>query len=223
MNQNNLYKLAIFDIDGTIIKGQSQKMLLRYAFHKGYISYSFYSYVILWFLLYKIGILSSVSNVLQSAIGFSKDKSVNEIDKLVRNCFTEKISSYIYKDVSDLIRSYLLNGTKVVLVSSAIEPIVKQFSEYFQGTEYKGTTMEVFNNIYTGHIAGPILYGFEKVKYIENIIKSGNYKKEDVIAYADHKTDLPIFDIVGKGVLINPDVSLRRYCLKENIDIMYVN
>lgn len=55
-------ELVIFDIDGTIIKGQSQVLFLRYLLSIHRITRVFYLKILLWFILYKLGIVKDQKN-----------------------------------------------------------------------------------------------------------------------------------------------------------------
>jgi len=67
-------ELVIFDLDGVIVKGQSQKYFLDFLFKKGKIPLYFYLRVYLWFFLYRIGLVKNPKSVMKYAYSFLKGK-----------------------------------------------------------------------------------------------------------------------------------------------------
>ncbi|MDD2935642.1 MAG: hypothetical protein PHX25_04205, partial [Candidatus Pacebacteria bacterium] len=65
MGNNN--GTVIFDVDDTLIKGQSQKIFIDYLFKKKMISFFVYLKILIWFSLYKIGLGSNPKSVAEDS------------------------------------------------------------------------------------------------------------------------------------------------------------
>ena len=75
--------IAIFDIDNTLIKGQSQLLFVRYLYTEGKLSCLKYFKVLLWFVLYKIGIYEDVSKIRRKLSVELKDFQIKEWEKII--------------------------------------------------------------------------------------------------------------------------------------------
>jgi len=63
-------ELAIFDLDNTLLKEQSQAALLNYAFKKRLISLFFYIKVMSWFIAYKLGLAKNPKKIMEYSFNF---------------------------------------------------------------------------------------------------------------------------------------------------------
>ena len=66
-------ELVIFDLDNTLIKGQSQAFLLSYLLKKGVITPFFYLKLMSWFIFYKLGLIKNPGRIMDYSFSFLKD------------------------------------------------------------------------------------------------------------------------------------------------------
>lgn len=168
--------MVILDLDGVIIKGQSQRLLLSYLFKKRLIGLFYYLKIYFWFILYKLRLVKNPKKVMEYAFGFLKNKATEEIDKIANDFFDNVLKKFIYKEIVDIINKHKEEERVLLLVSNAIDIIVKKVSQFLNIENYISTHLEVSNNKYTGKIIGDIVYGKNKVNYIKNFIE----KKQNV-------------------------------------------
>ncbi len=71
------------------------------------------------------------------------------------------------------------------------------------------TTSEVVDGRYTGRLDGPFVYGEGKVEAIEKLAAERGYDLRLSFAYSDSASDLPMMELVGHPVAVNPDRPLE--------------
>ena len=71
------------------------------------------------------------------------------------------------------------------------------------------TTSEVVDGHYTGRLDGPFVYGGGKVEAIEKLAAERGYDLRLSFAYSDSASDLPMMELVGHPVAVNPDRPLE--------------
>ena len=168
-------ELVIFDLDNTLIKGQSQKLFLSYVFKKGLITRFFYFKLMLWFIFYKLGLVKNPRIIMEYSFIFLKKKRVDVFMELIDDFFKEKLRSVVFADVLKLINIHRTKGRKILIISNAIEYIPKKVGEFLKIDYYIGTKLEIKNNEFTGKIDGDIIYGKNKVFAIKNFIRENSF------------------------------------------------
>ena len=220
LRHNYLMKeLVIFDVDETIVHGQSQELFLRYLLKIKRIGYFFYLKLLTWFVLYKIGIIKDPKKPMVYAYSFLKGKSVAEIAWLAHDFFERTLKSAIYPRAIDIIREHKNMGRIVVLVSNSIEQIVKELADYLHIDSYITTTLETKDGYYTGVIHG-MVYGNYKTEVVNKFIKENDLNLETAWAYGDHISDQPLLSIVANPVVVNPSPALMEIAQKKHWPIM---
>lgn len=214
-------ELIFFDIDGTLIKGQSQLYLLSYLYRNKVISTYYYLKIFTWFALYKINCVKNPKRIMNFAFAFLKGKNQSQIDQLVDDFFEQELKHHFYDEGKKFIESNMKNS-RIILISNTIDIIAKKVAQYLKVNEYISTKLETVNGIYTGNIVGDIVYGESKYKIIKEYFGG---KLTEVLAlssfYTDHLSDLPLLEAVHNPVLVNPSRSIKNYALKRNWNIIY--
>lgn len=213
-------ELVILDLDGTIIKGQSQLLFLNYLFKKKVIGLFFYLKIYFWFLLYNIGIINNPKNIMIFAFSFLRDKKSSQIEDLVNNFFNEVLKKFIFSEMVGIINEHISKNRELLIISNAADIIVKKVAEFLNINNYIGTKLETKNRIFTGDILGDIIYGKNKANYVKGFIRENNLNFKNSWAYADHVSDLDLLLLVANPYAINPDKLLFREAKKRSWPIL---
>lgn len=213
--------VAFFDVDDTLIDGQTQKIMASYLRRKGKLSLTFLFKIYSWFLLYKTGLVSDVLPIMQKSYRSIKGIKVAELEKILHEMFIEEIEPRIFPQALEEIKNHQLEGHEVVLVSNSIEPLVKTIKERLSLSMYIATSLESKNNVFTGELKGSIIYEQEKLQAIKKIAPSQNWNLTKSYAYSDHYSDIPLLEVVGSPVAVNPDDKLRQEAQKHNWPILH--
>ncbi len=72
-----------------------------------------------------------------------------------------------------------------------------------------GTRPEVVEGRYTGQLDGPFVYGEGKAEAVAKIVAERGYDTRLCYAYSDSVSDLPMMEMVGHPVAVNPDSGLQ--------------
>jgi len=202
--------LVIFDVDNTIINGQSQQLFLNFLHEKKYVSLFYYVRITIWFILYKLGIVKNPKVTMEYAFYFIKDKTVEDIEVLTDSFFNSVLKNKIYPDVLKIIKKHQEQDQEIILISNAADVIIKKLADYLHIKNFLSTKLEVTNNRYTGNIIGDIMYGSNKCKALKNYVQSKNLVFENSWSYADHDSDIPLFLETSHPCVVNPSKKLKK-------------
>jgi HAD superfamily hydrolase (TIGR01490 family) len=73
-----------------------------------------------------------------------------------------------------------------------------------------GTRSEVVDGRYTGRLDGPFVYGDGKAEAIQKLAAERGYDLRLSFSYSDSASDLPMMEMVGHPVAVNPDKPLEN-------------
>lgn len=219
-NSNNNNEIVIIDIDDTIIDGQSQRLFLDYANKKGYISFITYIKLKLWFLLYKIGLINDPKKAMVYAFSFINGKTGIEINDLTNDFFNLVLKNKIFPEAKEIVKTHLDKNRKIVLLSNAVDIIVREVAEYLNIDDYISTKLEIVEGKYTGNIVGDIIYGTIKLKVIKNYFEQNNFSFANSWSYADHGSDIELLTQTAHPNAVNPTKQLKKHAIKMNWPII---
>lgn len=205
--------LAVFDIDDTVVRGQTQRLFLTYLYHHKMISRRYYVRLLLWFALYKIGFIKSPKKIMDSAFLFLKGMSEATLSGITDEFYKEVLKDKIYSQAVAKIVEHLKRGDDVLFLSNAVHPIIQKLSKELNATAFVSTRLETQNSVFTGNIEGEAVYGENKLLRLKEYLM--NKKYDTIYGYGDHYSDYDFLNYVTVPYIINPDTKMLRIA-KEN-------
>lgn len=212
--------LAVFDVDNTIVDGQSQRLLVSYLFRHGLLSFSAYLGLLFWFLRYRFGFVRSPEDAFRRALSCFKGRSPRAIEPILEEFVRDVITHRIYGAAVREIREHQKNGDYVMLISNAVTPLIAIIARHFGIEHYRGTDIQVEQGHYTGEIVGKALYGEEKKTALLNFLSANSIADADIWVYADHLSDLALLRFAHHPVVVNPGRELKKIADKFHWRVM---
>jgi len=215
-------KIVFFDVDNTIVDGYTQKYFIHYLCKEKYINSAtlFLSYI--WFFLYKLGIVKDVNRAVNFYIKFVKGFSRDKLNNIIKFFFDLYIKNKIYKEFKQLIEKYKIEGAKVVLVSTSLEPIVKAIAEYLDVNDYIATKLKLENSLYTGSVEGSVVMGDKKLELVKHLLIPYKYTNIETYFYSDHLSDIDLLNFVDNSYVVNPSKILYNEAVRKNWGIINI-
>ncbi len=201
---------AFFDLDRTIIGGSSVFVFGWVAYREGLVPTT---------QLVK----DAVNAVAFTFTGASDDKTeavktriLEAIEGVPVSTLTgladeiiPRLLDDVRREARGLIDLHSAAGRDTYIVSASPVEIVARFAEAMEMTGGLGTVAEVDDGVYTGRLARPFCYGEGKAIAIKRLAEEKGYDLTLSYAYTDSAGDLPMLDIVGHPVAVNPDRPLE--------------
>jgi phosphoserine phosphatase len=141
------------------------------------------------------------------------------VASIVRETLTDVIEPIIYAEALELFDEHHAAGRKVVIVSSAPLEVVEPMAEFLGADEAIGTraAIDAAGN-YTGELEF-YAYGANKAQAIRELAAREYINLPMSYAYSDSITDLPMLEVVGHPVAVNPDKELARVARERDWEI----
>ncbi len=201
---------AFFDLDRTIISGSSVFALGWAAYRAGMVSNRELAADVANAVTFLFAGASdqktdAVKNrVLQAIAGVSVEHMAELGEQVIPRLETD-----VRREARGLIDLHHAADRDTYIVSASPIEIVGEFANAIGLTGGIGTVAEIRNGTYTGELAEPFCYGEGKAIAIRKIADERGYDLRLSYAYTDSAGDLPMLEIVGHPVAVNPDRALE--------------
>jgi len=152
-------EIALFDLDDTIISGQSATLLVKYLFKKGKLNFGALIMTIIWMFFYKMSIIKDVLPAMERSYKIAKGWKVAEAQNMMKDFFESDLRNKIYPEILKIIKEHKSKNRKIAVVSNSAQILVDEVAQFLRVDYAFGTQLEVKNDVYTGGINGKPLYG----------------------------------------------------------------
>ena len=205
---------AFFDVDNTLIQGSSLILLAQGLFKKRFITLSELAPALRKQIRYRVSGSENADDIAEGreqALAIVKGKSVEELKQACREIVDNRMLQKSYADTIELASMHLAAGQQVWLVSATPVQIGQALAETLGFTGALGTVAEEENGKFTGRLVGDILHGPGKKHAVAALAALQQLDLSKCTAYSDSVNDLPMLNMVGSPVAVNPDRALRKH------------
>ncbi len=140
-------------------------------------------------------------------------RAVQHIDQADLIAMNEEIVPRILQKVRPesrgLINMHHEAGRDCWIVSASPQEIITPLASALGMQGGIGTRSAVVDGRYTGELDGPFVYGQGKAEAIEKLAAERGYDLRLCYSYSDSSSDLPMMELVGHPVAVNPDRPLE--------------
>lgn len=214
--------LALFDLDHTLLAGDSDELWVDYLSQRSAINSKRYRQDYERFRSeYNAGQLD-IKEYL--AFSLAPLKKVNRKTMLQwrQEFLRSHIIPVITKDARALIASHRARGHKCVIVTITNQFISEIIAAELGVDALFATVPEIINDKYTGQIEGLPCYGEGMILRLEQWMKETNQTYKDSYFYTDSHNDLRLLSKVDHPVPVNPDPILLKVAHENNWSILYL-
>jgi HAD superfamily hydrolase (TIGR01490 family) len=204
-------KLAIFDLDNTLLKESAYLSMVNFFYKKKLVSKFFYLKAIFWLVFFKLRVIRNPKKIMERAFSFLKNKKESAFRDVLGDFFEEK---YMFEQALNILKGHKKNGKKILLVSNSFEQILEIVANLLEIDYFIGTKLEIKNGRFTGKIEGDTMYGENKVLAINKFLEEKGMSLEGSWGYSDHHSDIPLLKMVENPVAVNPDRKLLKVAKK---------
>lgn len=196
--------LAIFDLDNTLIKGDSSTVWSRFLVREGWVSDP--AYLARETLLMddydrgEMNIADYVALLQAPLIGVPQA----EVDALVARCVREEIMPRVYPQAWDLLQTLRAQGEQMLVISASVSLLVHAVAQALGIEQALGIDVEMADGGYSGVIAGTPSYQQGKVVRLAAWQRAHPEYSGEVTFYTDSINDLPLCLHADHVRLVNP-------------------
>jgi HAD superfamily hydrolase (TIGR01490 family) len=202
--------LAFFDLDGTLVLGQTQYLLIGFLRRRGIVGTGFMAGTIVWFLGYKLGLFKVTERTrARGALPF-RGMTEDRVSELMREFTIEVMAPRLNEKVVEALAGHRERGDRVIVLSAALHPLVRALCDTLDVDEWVAAHCEVVDGRYSGTLDSVTPHGPEKASIARRLMADGGAEAAGCWAYADHCSDLELLESVGHPVAVRPKPGLSR-------------
>jgi HAD superfamily hydrolase (TIGR01490 family) len=209
--------LAIFDIDGTLVRGSTERRFWRYLFARRRQG----PRQILagaWFLvryLPRYGI-----HVAKKNKAYLVGLTTAEVAALAADFVAREALPRLHEPAVQRLQQHLRSGDTVALLSGTLEPIARALAEHLGVQHVRATACAERDGRYLAHPPVVHPFGAQKVRSAAELAAELRTDLRLATAYADSVHDLTLLEAVGSPVAVRPDRHLLRAARANAWDVI---
>ncbi len=211
--------IAFYDLDHTILHGNSATYLVEEARKRGIMSTRQFRHAVYLSIIYKLNI-GDPTKMINRMLSWLKGLKEESIKQLCREVFKDSLVSLIRTEILASLKEHREKNGAVVLLSSATSPICDPVSKHLELDDVICTRLATVNGTLTGATEGKLIYAMEKKHCLLSYCQEHGYDPIDSYYYGDSGTDRHVMEAVGYPVAVSPDRRLLKIATGRNWPIM---
>ena len=218
MNENDL-KIAIFDLDNTILKADSDYEMVNFLISKNLIEKKYRKLNDDYFASYGSGTLdieefSEFS--LKPFIGMTRSEIEIIVADFYQKVLAEKFNPYILSILDD----HKNQGDLVILASATNSLIVSHVAKMIGLDQFVSSVVSFSSGVCTGTIKQPHALGEGKLVLVTKFLLDRKLSFDKTYFYSDSINDEPLMRKVKYPVAVNPDAQLLELSKSLGWDVL---
>lgn len=218
--QASILNLALFDLDNTLIAGDSDHLWGEFLVEKQLVNaHSFKATNDQFYEDYKRGELDIIA-YLKFALSPLAQYSMDELQALHAQFMESKIQPIMLPAACALVEKHRSAGDKLLIITATNSFITRPIATALGIDELLASEAEIIDNRYTGNPIGTPCYQQGKVERLKAWLAEQEQSFELSFFYSDSANDIPLLDFVDKPVAVDPDSRLHDYAKAKGFPIM---
>jgi HAD superfamily hydrolase (TIGR01490 family) len=211
---------AFFDVDKTILAENSGTAYLKVLYERGEIDWKTVLFGLGSYLRYKLNLLD-IERWIEKNSGMFQGRGESATALEAVELFQTMLLPAIYPEAEERVRWHLGQGHLVALVSGSTKFVLEPLAEHLGVKHLLCTLLESHEGVFTGRVVRPICFGEGKIYWIQQLIERESIDLARSYFYTDSITDVPLLDLVGHPVIVNPDPLLYRRALQRHWPVRF--
>ena len=204
-------QLAIFDLDNTLLAGDSDYLWGKFLAERGIVDAEFYEKENHRFYEeYKAGDLN-IFEFLAFSLKPLTQHSPDVLASLHREFMQDWIQPIIPPAARQLLARHRENGDVLLIITATNRFITAPIAEELGVPHLLATEPELRNGWYTGRVSGTPCFREGKVERLQAWLKQTGNNLAKSWFYSDSHNDLPLLEMVTHPVAVDPDETLADH------------
>jgi HAD superfamily hydrolase (TIGR01490 family) len=205
--------LAIFDLDNTLLAGDSDYLWGVYLAERGIVDREEYERLNERFYReYREGRLD-IREFLRFSLKPLRDNRPEDLRRWRQEFLAEKITPIALTEAKTLIERHRAAGDTLLIITATNEFVTAPIAESFGVPNLIATVPEQIEGRYNGEVAGIPAFQEGKVRRLENWLVDRHEDLNGSTFYSDSHNDIPLLERVEHPVAVDPDAALARHAV----------
>jgi HAD superfamily hydrolase (TIGR01490 family) len=212
--------LAIFDLDNTLIAGDSDYSWGVFLVEKQLVDAEAYRIANERFYQdYKNGTLD-IRAYLEFSLAPLTRFTQNELRELHAEFMQQHVEPLMLNKAEALLRQHREQGDHLLIITATNGFITRPIAKRLGVADILATDPEVIDGRHTGKFVGTPCFQSGKITNLQEWLKHTNHSLTGAYFYSDSINDLPLLELVDKPVAVDPDERLTAIANERNWNII---
>ncbi|VAW97288.1 Phosphoserine phosphatase [hydrothermal vent metagenome] len=212
--------LAIFDLDNTLLAGDSDYLWGVFLSEQGLVDKQYYeTQNRMFYEQYKAGTLDIFEFHAFSLKPLSENNMVL-LNKIHKEFMSNSILPIITQASRNLLQKHRAQGDCILIITATNSFITRPIAQALAVDDIIATEPEIINGEFTGKISGIPCFQEGKVSRLQDWLIGKDFDLSDSWFYSDSINDLPLLEKVANAVAVDPDDKLRQLALTREWPII---
>lgn len=199
--------LAIFDLDDTLIKGDSASLWLAFMVEQGLADANMLEQEAAMMQAYRTGSLN-MSEYMAFTLHPLCSVELIQVADWVGQFVEQRILPLVYAEARALLAHYQQHGWRRLIISATGEHLVGPIARALGVDDYLAIQLTQADGRYTGATQGVLTYQHGKVARLQQWTQQQQQSLLGSHGYSDSINDLPLLAAVSQAHVVNPDAQL---------------
>lgn len=212
--------LAIFDLDNTLLSGDSDYLWGEFLVEQNIVDGESYQKSNQDF--YDQYLAGTMDIFEFSAFQFKPlaDNSMADLIRWREQYLAEKIAPIILPAAQELIAKHRQQGDTLLIITATNSFITAPIAEQLNIPNLIATEAEMIDGKYTGQVLGTPSYQQGKVLRLNEWLLTHKQDLDDSYFYSDSHNDLPLLELVEHPIAVDPDEKLLAVAKQKNWEVI---
>jgi len=202
--------LALFDLDNTLLAGDSDYLWGHFLVQKGLVDKNAYEETNEAFYEdYKKGTLDIYAFLNFSLKPLANNK-LAQLQSLHEEFMTSLIEPIMTQTGRDMIKQHRAAGDRPVIITATNRFVTGPIAKAFGIDDLISTEPEIVNGLYTGKVAGTPCFQHGKIERLKQWMSDTNTNLKNSWFYSDSFNDLALLEQVANPVAVDADEQLTN-------------
>lgn len=212
--------LAIFDLDNTLLDGDSDYLWGKFLAGQGLVDGDWYERENQRFYdEYKAGTLD-IFEFLEFSLRPLSENSAETLKILHQQFMQECVRPIITTASRNKIAEHADRGDILLIITATNKFITGPIATELGIENILATEPEVIDGNYTGKVSGIPCFREGKVQRLHDWLRQNGLNLADSYFYSDSHNDLPLLELVSHPVAVDPDETLQQHAEMKGWEII---
>lgn len=203
--------LAIFDLDNTLIRGDSDHAFGEFLVTEGVVDKAHYLEKNDYFYQqYQDGTLN-IHEYVQFALHPFSTLTLAQIEHLQTKFVAQHIEPILLNKAFELLAEHKQKGDYCLIISATNNIVVGPIAQRLGVDDYIATQAEFIDGHYTGKVAGTPSFQDGKIVRLHEWLERNPHSLKGAYFYSDSHNDIPLLDQVDNPIVVDGDEKLLAY------------
>ena len=202
--------LAIFDLDNTLIHGDSDHAWGEFLVQNELVDSDLYRSKNDEFYRQYIEGTLDIHEYLEFSLAVLTQYSYQEITQWRQKFYDQVFTQMMQPKAADLLNSHRDNGDYLLIITATNLFVTEPAKTLLDVHDIIAPTPELIGERYTGKVVGTPSFQHGKVTRLHEWLEENNHSLENSFFYSDSHNDLPLLELVDNPVIVDGDQHLLK-------------